>query len=157
MILRTRLTLLDFKDAFKQLPVHESERRFLAGTVEVNGVPNWFVYNVVLFGAIAGPLLWGRVAALLMRASAAISRISRMTLQCYVDNPIQAFIGTQRERDTTFGVLVLFWLSLGFRLSWQKGARGNHVDWIGARIEFEREEGRVVAVMVTIRREKAGA
>ena len=51
------VAVLDFKDAFKQLLLHEFERRFLAGTVEVKGVSSCFVYSVVLFGTIAGPLL----------------------------------------------------------------------------------------------------
>ena len=39
-------TVLDFKDAFKQLVVHDSERCFLCG----DGLNGYFVYNVVLFG-----------------------------------------------------------------------------------------------------------
>ena len=61
----------DFEDAFKQMFVNLDEQRFLAGKAIRNGRSGYFVYLSVLFGHIAGPLLWGRVAALLMRCTMA--------------------------------------------------------------------------------------
>ena len=46
------LAVLDFADAFKQLPVHPSEQRFISGRVSIDGVDGWFL--VILFGAMAG-------------------------------------------------------------------------------------------------------
>ena len=63
------LMSLDFKDAFKQLPVRHSEKRFLAG----QALGGFFVYHVVLFGIKTGPLVWARIAALVSRATQSLS------------------------------------------------------------------------------------
>ena len=67
----TNLLVLDFKDAFKHLGIRHDERRFLAGAAEIDGEPGFFVYKTLLFGIVSGPLLWGRLAAFVMRASCA--------------------------------------------------------------------------------------
>ena len=54
---RLRVVVIDFTDAFKQLIVHPSERRFLAGKAPSQGTDGFFVYLVLLFGHIAGPLV----------------------------------------------------------------------------------------------------
>ena len=53
-----------------------------------------FCYRSLLFGAIAGPLIWGREAAFLMRAIAAMFQPQELGIQCYVDDPIAAVRGT---------------------------------------------------------------
>ena len=58
---------LDFRDAFKQLHVVASERRFLAGAA----MGGFFSYRTVLFGVGSGPLVWCRVAAWVMRSTQA--------------------------------------------------------------------------------------
>ena len=50
--------------------------------------------------------------------------------------------------------MLLLWSSLGFKLSWAKGARGRALDWIGARYALESTDGSVHAVVVTITAEK---
>ena len=52
--------------------IHPDERRYLSGVAQLAGKVLFFVCKVLLLGAISGPLLWGRVAALLMRATAAM-------------------------------------------------------------------------------------
>ena len=88
------LLAFDFKDAFKHLHAHQDERPFLSGT----GLDGWIVYLTVLFGVVSGPLVWGRVAALVMRATQALFSDSRGRLQCYVDDPILAIRGTPEKR-----------------------------------------------------------
>ena len=61
--------VLDFADTFKHLKVHPPEKRFLTGWVSTHG---WFAYQVLFFGIVSGPLLWARVAALIMRFTAAL-------------------------------------------------------------------------------------
>ena len=56
--------ILDFHDSFKQLRIQPSERRFLGG--KASG--GFIVYRALIFGVESGPLLWGRVAAPLMRS-----------------------------------------------------------------------------------------
>ena len=58
-----RFMVLDFSDAFKQLRVSPEEQAFLAG----RWTEGWFRYLTVMFGIASGPLVWGRVAAALMR------------------------------------------------------------------------------------------
>ena len=54
---------IDFESAFKQLHVHPDEVKYLSG----KGMEGYFAYLRLLFGIVSGPLLWGRVAACLMR------------------------------------------------------------------------------------------
>ena len=89
--------VIDFSDAFKHLIIDGSERRFLAGTATIDGQEGFFVYESLLFGVIPGPLLWGRMAAWLMRAAASLYPADRMGLQCYVDDPIMATRGTTKS------------------------------------------------------------
>ena len=56
--------VLDFSDSLKQLRTQPSERRYLGG--EAPG--GFIVYRVLIFGVASGQLLWGRVAAQLMRS-----------------------------------------------------------------------------------------
>ena len=78
--------ILDFLDAFKHLVIDEAERGQLGGRALVG----CFVAKVLLLGAKAGPLLWGRVAALVMRIIAVMNSGTNSRLQCHVDDP--AFI-----------------------------------------------------------------
>ncbi len=120
--------VLDYADAFKQLVVDEAERRHLGG----RALSGYFVYNVVLFGVRSGPLLWGRVAALLMRITATMNHRDRARLECYVDDPILVVAGTLLVRRRIMLRTILLWLALGAELSWQKGNLGREVEWIGA-------------------------
>ena len=146
--------VLDFKDAFKHLPVHPSERRFVAGQASINGVHGFFVYLTILFGAIGGPLVWGRVAALLMRIAAACVERDRTGLQCYVDDPLAVVRGDLATRNKQLLFIVVLWVALGFELSWAKGARGIEVDWIGAHLAFVFTNNAVTHVTATVNKDK---
>ena len=125
------LFILDFADAFKHLHVHPSEMRFLAGWTANAG---WFLYQVLFFGIVSGPLLWARVAALVMRMTNAMDH--RTTDQhTFVDDPLAVTIGTEREAKMRFAKMALLWRVLGFKLSERKGAFGKQVAWIGLTVE----------------------
>ena len=106
---------LDFRDAFKQLHIMESERRFLTGSA-MNG---FFVYNTVLFGIWSGRLVWCRVAAWVMRSTQAWLTRERAQSNCFVDDPVIPLVGTETQRKkAAMGcvVVVLFpWIKVGFR------------------------------------------
>ena len=121
------MLVLDFKDAFKQVPVNTMERRFLAG----HAAGAWFSYASIMFGVMPGPLLWGRVAALLMRMTQAVATGAGF-IHCYVDDPVLIVYGTPAARRRLVLKIVLLWLAVGCRLSWRKGKFGKKVDWIGA-------------------------
>ena len=141
--------VLDYADAFKQLPVDEAERRFLGGQA-LNG---WFVYRCILFGVKSGPLVWGRTAALLMRITSAATCDSAR-LQCFVDDPLITLWGTEQRRSYTLLLIVVLWLAFGCKLSWSKGARGRRVEWIGAAIQPWTSTTGVPGVTFTITKEK---
>ena len=149
------VAVFDFSDAFKHLVVHPSERRFLAGAAQLHGVDGFFYYRTVLFGAIAGPLVWGRLAALLMRATVAMFTKREFAPQCFVDDPIVVLCGDLETRRACFLVAVLFWETLGFTLAWRKARMGLQVQWLGASIEFVVADGQITGVAVTIAEDKA--
>ena len=119
--------VLDLADAFKQLTVAPEERRHIGGRA-LGGV---ICYSMVTFGIKSGPLVWGRVAALLMR----LTCILQVRLQCFVDDPLMFLGGKKTQRDRLLLRTVLLWLALGFKLSWKKGARGRLIEWIGSAIK----------------------
>ena len=66
--------VLDFADASKHLIAARPERRYMAGKARRRGKDAVFVYNAILYGHIAGPLVWARLAAAVFRATAAMQR-----------------------------------------------------------------------------------
>ena len=122
--------ILDFADAFKQLPVSKDQCRHPGGKA-LNG---FFTYRVVCFGIKSGPPLWGRVAVLIMRLTAAIQGTEFVRIQTFVDDLAVTVAGTPVQRDRALLRTVIFWLVVGTRLSWSKGSRGRDVEWIGARL-----------------------
>ena len=124
--------IIDFKDAFKQLRVAPEEQIFVSGQVSAG----WFAYTRLLFGIVSGPLLWGRVAALIMRSTVAMFNDDAARAQCYVDDPILVIKGTTTQRKAVLRQVVLWWLALGFPFSWHKAQLGQAVEWIGASIRI---------------------
>jgi hypothetical protein len=125
--------VLDFKDAFKQLQINPSEPRYLSGCFS----GGWFLYLRILFGIVCGPLVWGRVAAAIMRATQSLAPPTALRLACFVDDPFLVAFGTAAARSEYLAVATSFWCSLGFRLSWRKGYRGSEVPWIGALLKAD--------------------
>ena len=63
----------------------------------------------VPFGLATAPLLWGRVAAWLIRLIQASMAQGQARLQCYVDDPLAAVRGTAREAtDIALMMMVAF-------------------------------------------------
>jgi len=138
------LMSLDFKDAFKQLPVRHSEKRYLSG----HAVGGYFVYHVVLFGVRTGPLVWARIAALVARITQSMFQANRSRLQIYVDDPLIMMRGRPEQIHDMCCKILWLWLAIGLKISWNKGTIGNCVEWIGAHIELKNHE-QLVALTVT--------
>ena len=126
--------VLDFKDAFKMLHVHPAERKYLAG----QAMGGYFVYRTVLFGVGSGPLVWGRVAWWMMRATQAMFHGSEVRVNCFVDDPIVALRGITTTRRRAAACIIAFWAVLGGKLAYQKGQMGKSVEWIGASLTADR-------------------
>ena len=134
------LVTLDFSDAFKHLQVRDSEKRFLAGQAK----GGFFVYNTVLFGVKTGPLVWGRMAALLSRSTQALFSDRCYRLQTFVDDPIIVVKGTEEEIHNMINTTLAWWSVVGLRIAWSKGGIGHSAEWIGANITINNEGDKVV-------------
>ncbi len=131
--------IADFMDAFYTLWLTAQERKYVVvkGTPDAWGRPRYYLIQVVAFGLACGPLLWGRLAAAVMRLSQATVHQKESRSQCYVDDPILlAIAATLRERTRIFCLHLLLWCSLGFEVAWHKAQRGREVDWIGFSLAF---------------------
>ena len=129
--------VLDFVDAFYSVGVHEDEARYQF----VQG-PDGRLYrfDVLAMGGAAAPLIWGRVAAWVMRQSSAIYPSDELRIQCFVDDPWMAARGARARRRRMLAVVVLFWMALGLRLSWAKKQFGPEITWIGVQTSASLEE-----------------
>ena len=131
--------VLDFSDAFWQVPLDPAERRYFCARVIINGVAKFVVFLRTVQGSRSAPLSWARVAAILMRMTQSIVGSSSARLHCFVDDPIASIKGTRRARRITMTTMVLIWEAMGFQLSYRKGQTGQAVDWIGGHLEFTTE------------------
>ena len=134
--------MLDFADAFKHLHVSPLEQPYLAGKAW-NGV---FVYLVVLFGIGSGPLVWGRVAAAVLRMTQSLLADFGRS-ECFVDDTVLTLRGCAATRRRSLFMVLLFWQVLGLKLAWRKLERGRVVRWIGAEIQVQAEK-KVIIVTV---------
>ena len=85
----------------------------------------------------AAPLIWCRTSAAGCRLAQACFLPHELRIQCFVDDPAIAVRGGPSVRKWRLGALLLFWTTLGFKLNWGKGHRGQEVPWIGAHLRIE--------------------
>ena len=145
--------VLDFANAFWQIPLAVQERRHLIG---YDGVKLW-KFRRSAQGSGNGPLPWAGPSSLLFWCTQAVFtgmssqvKFPEARSQVYVDDPAIVVRGTAQQRDEFVAVAVLVWRLLGFDLSFQKAQRGTTtVTWIGGLIEVKPHE-----VIVSIPREK---
>ena len=141
--------VLDFSEAFWQVPLDPDERRFFVG--------KWrdtiLSYRRAAQGSRNGPLAWASVCSLAVRTVQSMYRVSLLSLtnihaatlverreaasaklQTYVDDPAVTIRGTKDQRDRTVATIVILWAALGFGLSYDKASRGRTISWIGLTI-----------------------
>ena len=119
------LLVLDFVDAFWNVPLMASERRFFVGKLR----SRYFVFLRAAQGSRNGPLAWAGVVSLAIRLVQAC-----LWEGGYVDDPLTLVRGTETRRNNLVACLVLLFTALGFPLSFRKGSRGTSVDWIGLNL-----------------------
>ena len=90
--------VLDFSDAFWQVPLLQQEFKYYCATGLIRGLCKWIAFLRAPQGSSAAPTLWGRVAALLMRLTQSLIDPDELRLVCYVDDPLAAIRGTPERR-----------------------------------------------------------
>ena len=144
------LLVLDFVDAFWNVPLMASERRFFVGKLR----SRYFVFLRAAQGSRNGPLAWAGVVSLAIRLVQAClweGGKCPARINTYVDDPLTVVRGTETRRNYLVACLVLLFTALGFPLSFRKGSRGTSVDWIGFNLSVR---PRVVQLTITEARVK---
>jgi len=129
--------VLDFSDAFWQIPLQPQEMKYFCATGLIWGVRKWIAFMRTPQGSSAAPTLWGRVAALLMRLTQSLVDPDELRLVCYVDDPFAAIRGTPERQRLIATMMILVWNALGFKLAFSKGQFGIKITWIGITITVE--------------------
>eukprot|EP00971_Amphidinium_carterae_P197343 3917092-Amphidinium_carterae.1 len=132
------MLVMDFADAFWHLPVHPRERKFLSTKV----ADRYFIFDRVPQGSRAGPLVWARFAAILMRASQAMLG-SEAFLNCYVDDPLVLLGSNSISNRRNIALLILLWRACGPAVAFQKAQLGTTVTWTSAVLTLSRTSLRV--------------
>ena len=139
----TEWLILDFIEAFWNIPLRHAERKHFVG--KAGG--RYFVYLRAARGSRNGPLAWASVISVPLRCTQGIffgaGRSARpgarspadLRLQFYVDDPASAIRGRQQTRDRAAAIQVVLWRVLGFPFAFHKAQRGRLVRWIGVDLK----------------------
>ena len=121
--------VLDFSDAFGQVPLEPTERRFFCCNLRIDGSEQYIVFLPTVQGSRGAPLSWARLAAFVMRLTQALFDPDMVELHCFVHDPIASIRGQQWQRRVAAIVMMLAWEAVGFHFAYQKGQLGSRVDW----------------------------
>ncbi|CAK0895402.1 unnamed protein product, partial [Prorocentrum cordatum] len=136
--------VVDFNDAFWNVPLAVEERRFFVA--KVRGVYYW--YCRAAQGSRNGPYVWASVAALLARLSQALfadpfapksfgELRAALRLQTYVDDPVLTAAGSPVKRRLMLCATVLAWGLLGFGVAFRKARLGTAIVWVGVKLPLD--------------------
>ena len=128
--------VLDFSEAFWQVPLEPSERKFFCCRLNIGGKVQYIVFLRTVQGSRGAPLSWARLAALVMRLTQGLFDQDFVKLHCFVDDPIASIRGTPWERKVIATIMMLAWEAIGFNLAYKKGQLSATVDWIGGNLQF---------------------
>lgn len=131
--------VLDFFDAYWQIPLREDERKYFCATAKIIGKRKYLAFLQAAQGSTNAGRLWGRLAALTMRLTQSLYSPSELSLMCYADDPLAALHATERVRRHSAAFMVLVWEALGFKLAYAVGQVSNEVTWVGDAIRSEPE------------------
>jgi len=135
--------VLDFTDAFWQIPLLPSEYRFYCATAQLKGMRTYIAFLRAAQGSTNGPTLWARVIALVARLTQSLFLADEVRLMCYVDDPLPAMSGAKADKMLHASTLMLVWEALGFGLACPEGQLEDAVMWIGGAISVEADGVRV--------------
>ena len=112
----------------------------------MDGQQKVLVYDVLVFGAVSSPTLWGRFASWLGRSLAAVN--PAVACQIYVDDPIMVFDANNPKGDKQITVSILWAAVAGFPIKMEKIESGRSVKWIGAEMRILEEERAVSIITI---------
>ena len=167
--------VLDFKDAFMSIPLHEAERRYCCAEVpqglerrrtEISpGEPlsgNFVSWRVLGFGGRSFPLVFSRAASFAARTAQALfwsaeegrprDQEAWTRLQLYVDDPVISMASSDAgARRRSADLILWWWLALGIPLAWAKGRWTDGAScchsWIG--VDFKMDDSEAVITLPT--------
>lgn len=122
--------VIDIEDAFHNIPVHASEKRFTAARFE----DTYVIFDSLVFGSGSSPTIWGRYSAWLGRSTAAIFCDGDLIVEIYVDDPLYITVGTKEARCRNLTIALLWATAAGYPMAWTKAECGSRVDWTGATV-----------------------
>ena len=149
---RAACMVLDFANAFMQVPLAKTEMRYNCASVPQGLLRSrspltpdepergtFVIWQVLGFGGRPNPLVYSRVASFAMRTAQALfpekcSTRAKGKGQLYVDDPILVMTGSEAEVQTAMDIWLLWMLVLGVPLAWKKGSltwNATPHDWIG--------------------------
>ena len=109
--------VLDYKEAVWQVPVRPDERQYFYATAKPRGTRRWLAYMRTAQGSANAPLLWARLAALIMRLAQSLFLLEELSLMCYVDDRLAVLRRADDERELFAAIMVFVWEALGFQLA----------------------------------------
>ena len=131
--------VLDFVDAYWQIPLARCERRYFVG--KLRGF--FYVFLRSAQGSRNGGLAWAGVISIVLRMTQAMFWLrgtKPVRLNTYIDDPLISLRGDKATRDLHIAMIVILWRALGFPLSFDKAKRGVKVPWIGGNCEVTPHE-----------------
>ena len=110
------IMVLDFKDAFWQIPLLPEEMPFVVGKLG----SSFFLFRRAPQGSRGAPLLWARTVALLTRLTHAMHPCGKFRASVYVDDPLIVVSGTFKQRMRKLVKTAVALTCLGFDMAFNK-------------------------------------
>lgn len=139
------LAAIDIENAFHNIPAGSDKKYTLALTEMEDQERHFILYDVLVFGSKSSPTVWGRYAALLGRVLSAI--VPEARTQVYVDDPLITLPNRGGEGVDALTRVLLCTHIFGYPLKLSKAAAGQSVKWIGATLNVDNENQKVVVTI----------
>ena len=134
---RLEFLIADVSDAFWLVPLRKSERRYFV--IKFKG--KFLIFLRTAQGSRGAPLSWSVIASLLARVIQSLfctePGVQEARLNVYVDDPLLALFGDDRQRRRFAVKFVVGWLVLGAALAFSKAQLNHTVIWIGNTLRVD--------------------
>ena len=112
--------VLDYTQAFWQMPIRPEERRYFCATAILRGRRRYLVYLRAAQGSALAPLLWCRLIACVCVRTQSLLQPDQASLMCSVDDPLAALAGTVEDIKIMATMMILTWEALGVKQAYAK-------------------------------------